>query len=141
RASTAARAREFRSSQLSLIFGTRRVAQYPGRTTGRRRKFQARKGDRRRLWLAGRYSINAHTQIIPRSLAGNRVGIGMVIASIRRQKIRDQVVEEECFAKLRGRRIKAPGAGTLTNCIPGPDRVRIDPIHQLDGDTNSTLTA
>src|SRR5215472_8073451 len=91
--------------------------------------------------LAGRYSIDLHPQIIPGSLAGNGVGVSMFITPIRREKLSDQMVEQECCAEFRRSRIKAPRASTLANRVPGPHRVRIDPVHQSGRDTNSTLTA
>src|SRR5271165_4691994 len=51
------------------------------------------------------------------------------------------MVEQESLAELRRSWIKTPGTGALSDCVPGPHCVRIDPVHQLGGDTNPTLTA
>src|ERR1700747_751745 len=90
--------------------------------------------------LAGRHSIDLHPQIIPGRLAGNGVGISITVVPIRWEKLRDQMVEQECFPELGGSRIKVPGASTLADCIPGPHRIPVDPVHQLSRDANPTLT-
>ena len=52
------------------------------------------------MGLAGRCPLDPHAQIVPGSLAGDWVGIGIVVAAIRREKFRDQMVEQESFAEL-----------------------------------------
>ena len=80
--------------------------------------------ERRRL-------LDAHPQIVPGGLAGDRVGIGVVIAAIRRQQFRDQVVEQKAPCGTRaspGSRSQAPARLPIAFQVHTVSRV--DPIHQ-----------
>ena len=54
--------------------------------------------------------VDPHAQIVPGGLAGDRVGIGVGIAAIRRQQLGDQVVEQEALAELGRVGSEVPGA-------------------------------
>ena len=62
-------------------------------------------------------------------------------AAVRRQQFRDQMVEQEALAELRRIGIEVPGARPLADRVPGPHRIRIDPVHQLDRDADPAVMA
>src|SRR5262249_12900876 len=74
-------------------------------------------------------------------LSGDGSAIGMRITAVRGQQLRDQVVEQEALAELGRARFEVPGAGTLAYRVPGPHRIRIDPVHQLGRDANTAVVA
>ena len=80
---------------------------------------------------AGGDPLDPHAQIVPGGLAGDRVGIGIGIAAVRRQQFGDQVVEQKALAELGRVGSEVPGAAALADRVPGPHRVRVDPVHQL----------
>src|SRR5689334_14789283 len=77
--------------------------------------------------------FDLHAQIVPSRLAGDRIGIGIAVAALAfRKKIADQVIEQESFFGFRGVRGQSPGTRSLADRVPGPNRVGIDAIHELD---------
>ena len=94
------------------------------------------------MGLARRHSIDAHAQIIPRSLAGNRVGIGILVAPVRRQKLRDQVVEVGMlcgYSGAAGSRFQAPTRLPIAFQVQTVSR--LTPSISLMGTRISSLTA
>ena len=93
------------------------------------------------ICFSRRDPVDPHPQIVPRRLAGNRVGIGVGIAAVGRQQLRDQVVEQEALAELGRIGSEVPRTAALADRIPGPHRVGIDPVHQLGRNADPAVMA
>ncbi len=103
-------------------------------------------GDRRKGRGAGARldrcgPLDPHPQIVPRGLPGDRVGIRVGVAAIVGQQFRDQMVEQKSLAELGRVGVEVPGPGALADRVPGPHRVRVDPVHQLRRDADPPVMA
>ena len=112
----------------AIAYGLRRLRQ-------RWRAVQGRETRRAMPGLGGGRLLDADAQIVPGGLAGDRVGVGETVSAAvprRRQQVGNQVVEQKSFREFGRVRRKIPGAAALADRVPGPHRVRVDPVHQLD---------
>src|SRR5690606_23334898 len=92
-----------------------------------------RQGDEARLGVAclvGRAFFDAHAQVEPGGLSGDRIRVGVTPALLIRQEVADRVVEQEAAVGLACVGCEVPCAAALAYGVPGPDRVRVDAIDQ-----------
>src|SRR5438552_7116299 len=99
-----------KSLQWTLALASSLVAQYCRRAAERRRVLQRRERGRRHARFVRGRPIYPHAQVVPRRLAGDRVGIGMRISAVWRQELRDQMIEQKTCAELRRCGVEVPSA-------------------------------
>ena len=76
--------------------------------------------------------FHADTEVIPRRLACDWIAVGVAISAFTfREKITDQVIEQESFFAFRGVGIKTPRAFAFADGVPCPDCVFILAVHEF----------
>ena len=112
----------------AIAHDLRRLRQRGGR-------LQRREARRAVPGLGGGRPLDADAQIVPGGLPGDRVGVGETVGGAvprRRQQVGNQVVQQKSSREFGRIRREVPGAAALADRVPGPHRVRVDPVHQLD---------
>src|SRR3989338_9990686 len=71
--------------------------------------------------------VDAYAHVVPRRLPGDRVRVRVTLPiHLRRELLRDDVIEQETLLRLVRIRRQIPRAGGLADGVPGPYRARLN---------------